>query len=341
VSGVRALAYAARAAVDPQVASARGLTDRHGATAAARNDGSSNPQVTPIYLLTGALSAFDRSFDAFASSHPNDAQRLAQWRRARSQLVDQFLAVDAQANRFRDAALPRFVPIVVTALRQQLWAKCGEWPTASCAWAGRDLAQSASDSIGSPLFAHAMDLVDAIRRDRDARVELEKALSYLLDERSSSEALSTLLTASADGMQMLQDDANLVPIYHAIATALAPSAEGDRGLVDAQLSLLTRLTGRTFDASGVELCGRELDPNQVLTSILSSAVTPVAFDGGRTMAPIEVVLDAIADVNRSAPDDTGPLDRGDYASVADEVSQFLLDKERGLEQLYAVVKNAR
>lgn len=163
----------------------------------------------------------------------------------------------------------------------------------------------------------------------------------MLDEQSSSDALTTLLTASADGMQMLQDEQNLMPILRAVSTALGPSDQGDRGLVDAQLALLTRLTGRVFDGAGAEQCGAELDPNQVLTAILSSAVTPTSFPGGRTMTPVEAIFDAIDDVNRALPDETGPLDREDYASVADEVSQFLLDKERGLEQLYAVVKNAR
>jgi hypothetical protein len=345
VSGVRALAYAMRAAVDPNVAAARGLIDRAGKASTTRSDGSVKPQVTPIDLVTNALASFDRAFAAFAAAHSQDTGRLAQWRSARSQLVDQFLTVDApQAAgapyQFHDRALPRFVPLLTGALRQQLWAECTEWPSLTCAWAGHDLAQSAADALGSPLAASGFDLLDALRQDPGARVELEKLLAYLLDEGSSSEALASLLTASADGMQVLQDDANLVPILHAVAPSLAPTADGDRGLVDAQVALLTRLTSRSFDANGVEQCGSEIDPSQTLTAVLSNAVTPTALAGGRTMTPIEVVLDAIADVNRAQPDDAGPLASGDYASVADEVSQFMLDPQRGLEQFYAICKNA-
>lgn len=346
VDGVRALAVAIRAAVDPNVAAARGLIDRAGRVTATRSDGSVKPQVTPIDLLTAALASIDRAFADYAAAHPHDTGRLAQWRSARSQLVDQFLTVDApQATggtyRFRDRALPRFVPLVTGTLRQQLWAQCTEWPAITCAWAGHDLAKSAADAVGSPLAAHGADLLDALRQDAGARVELEKLLSYLLDESSSSDALASLLAASADGMQVLQDEADLAPILQAIAPAMAASPDGDRGLVDAQVALLTRLTARSFDGSGVEQCGGELDPSQALTAVLSNAVTPTTLPGGRTMTPVEVVLDAIGDVNRARPDETGPLSQGDYASVADEVSRFLLDPQRGLEQFYAICENAR
>jgi hypothetical protein len=340
VSGVRALAYAVRAATDPGVAAARGLVDRHGNKTAARSDGTTKAQVTPIDLWTAALSGFDRAFADFAAAHPDDAQRLTQWRRARSQLVDQFLSVDLQPPRFHDAALPRFVPIAIGALRQQLWAKCVEWPRKSCGWAGSELARTAADGIGSPLFANGLDVAEAIRKDTAARVELEKLLSYLLADTSGGEALATLLASTADGIQLLQDQPNLVPISGAIAAALRPNKAGELGLVDAQLALLTRLTGRSFDPAGVEQCGRELDPNQVLTPLLAAAVTPVRLDGVRTMTPIEVVMDAVADVSRASPDESGPLEAIDYGSVADETAQFLLDDQRGLEQFYAVVRNA-
>ncbi|MEO6573621.1 MAG: hypothetical protein ABIP89_07275, partial [Polyangiaceae bacterium] len=54
--------------------------------------------------------------------------------------------------------------------------------------------------------------------------------------------------------------------------------------------------------------------------------------------PLEVILDVIGDVNRVAPDQTDKLAAGDYASIADNVGDFLVNKQRGLEQFYEIVR---
>ena len=45
-----------------------------------------------------------------------------------------------------------------------------------------------------------------------------------------------------------------------------------------------------------------------------------------------------ADVNRAAPEQTDKLQAADYANIADNVSDFLLNGESGLEQFYAIVR---
>ncbi|HEY8074966.1 MAG TPA: hypothetical protein VIF62_12670, partial [Labilithrix sp.] len=55
ISGIDAIAAATRAALDPDQAKAQGLKDRRGVVTGLRNDGKTNPQVTPAYLLTEAL----------------------------------------------------------------------------------------------------------------------------------------------------------------------------------------------------------------------------------------------------------------------------------------------
>ncbi len=347
VTGVRALAYAARSLLDPAASAARGLHDRRGGTAIVRNDGTAGGQVTPAYLAIDALVAVDRAFDAYAKASPGDAGRKAQWRHARSAIVDQFLsaskvvsATGTPAWRFDDAALPRITPVAIDILRQELHAGCPEWPDASCAWAGEAVAAKLAAALGGPLAARGADLLDALRKDDGARLELEKLLSYLLDAKSSSDALESLLVASTDGAQLLQDDQNLVPLFHAVGRALAVSADDPaaRNLVDATTAMLTRLTGKAIEPDGTETCARELDPNQVLTPILQASVTPIDLGPGRTLTPIEVILDAIAEVNRAAPADDGPLRREDYVSIAANVSDFLENKESGMEQFYAIVR---
>jgi hypothetical protein len=251
--------------------------------------------------------------------------------------VDQLLSADATGGwHFRDAALPAIAPRIVEALRQQLAVKCPEWPSRPCAWAGTQLASDLSDALSGPMFAHAVDVLDALRADPDVRARMEKLITYLLDEGSSNDALASLLVTSDDLGQVLGDQPDIVPLLHAVGAAMVPRA-GEKNLLDANLALLTRLTSPALGADGAEQCGREIDPNQILTRVLEQAVTPMV-EGGR--APLEVIMDVIGDVNRVAPENVGPMAADDYASVSAEVSSFLLDEQRGLEQFYAIVRNA-
>ncbi len=349
VDGIRVLATAAKAAVDPSEAKRRGITTRAGKATATWNDGVTVvPQVTPMYLVTDALASVDRAFDTYRNEHPSDGDRLPTFRRARSQLVDQFVGVTTTAagSRFTSPVLPRIAKVAATTLRQQLWARCPEWPSASCAWAQTGLLADLTETVHGPLVAHGVDVLDALRRDTGARVETERLLTYLLDQNGASDAWVSLLATSADAMQVVQDEPNIVPLFNVVATALEPVSRGagraDGTGVDAFLTLLGRLTGNAKGAGGTDECGREIDPNQVMTRLMKGAVEPLLLPNKRTTTPFEVVVDTIADVNREAPErpSKDPLAAADYAGIADSVSSFLLDKESGLEQFYAIVRNA-
>jgi hypothetical protein len=187
--------------------------------------------------------------------------------------------------------------------------------------------------------------MDAIRTDDAGRTETEKLLSYLVNSASNNDALAELLATSDDMMQVLRDDANLVPFYHVMAAAAVPtttSAQGtvQRGVLDATTALLARVAGKAYDANGNEICARELDPDGVLDIALANLVTPMTGTNGQpTETPLEVIIDAIADVNRASPGATTKLLGGDYANMANELSEFLLDPERGLEQFYQIVRD--
>ena len=341
VSGTRVLAEVAAQALDPNEARRRGLTDRQGNTTALRNDGTTNPQVTPVYLLAEALAEIDAAFSTWAAAHPSDTGRKAQWLRARSQLVDQVFSVHQTAGAwaFDDAALPAITPTLATTLRQQLWARCPEWPNQACAWAGITLASRAAQTLGGPLFAQTADLADALRADDGARTQVESLAQYLLDASSGNLALPSLLASSNDVVQWLDDDANLVPLLNALGVGLAPEP-GHRSFVDAQLALLSRLTERVTDSAGDELCGREVDPNQVLTVLLQGLATPASLPSGSTATPLEVFGQVITDVNRLVPASNDAVTAPDLGAIARQTVSFLTDETNGLEQFYAVVKNA-
>jgi hypothetical protein len=345
--GVTVLANATNALINPTVAMAAGLKDRHGNVTSTRNDGTTNPQVTPIYLVLEALNEIDAAFAQYAQANPKDTGRQAQWLSARSQLVDEFLTVNGENTKtqtFADPSLQHILPVIVGATRAQLWAHCPPGST-SCAWARTTLANNAATTIGGPTFAGAMDLNEAIRQDPTGRTSTEQLLTYLVDSGSSNDALAELLASSDDIIQIMSDDTNMVPFYHVMSSAMVPTttnAQGQvqRGVVDATTALLGRAAGRAYDANKVEICANELDPDGVLDVALAHLVTPMTGSNGQpTETPLEVIVDTIADVNRAAPGATTKLQGTDYANMANELSEFLLDQQRGLEQFYAIVRN--
>jgi hypothetical protein len=351
VSGIDVAAQAARAALDPSYAQQLGLKDRRGDPTAKRNDGTPVPQVTPAYLLTNALHAVDVAFDRYEEQNPGDKDRRISWHRARSQLVDQFLGVSGvgAGSAFNNPTVPKMGPVLVDLLRSQLLAHCPTSfapPYDPCSWAFADLTKNAEASLAGPLATTGIDVLDAIRNDADGKRETEQLLTYLLDTASNNDALASVLASANDVVQLLRDDQNLLPLFKVLATAMDATKYDDHGrilqksLVDAQMALLARLSGKYVDAGGTEICANEVDPNQVLTQVLANAVTPIQDPGWNGQTPLEVMIDVIADVNRADPTKpyTGTLEKDDYASVGANVVDFLTNKEHGLEQFYEVVR---
>jgi hypothetical protein len=358
LSGIQVAAAATRAAIDPNRAKAKGLTDRAGKTTTTRNDGTEVPQVTPAYLLTNALLGIDVAFDKYEQQNPGDKDRRVGWRRARSQLVDQFLGVNGieSNSTFANPSISVMTPVILDLIRSQLWAHCPNTFAApldpgtahpACDWAQKDLVQKASDSLAGPLATTGIDVMDAIRKDPDGRVEMEKMMTYLVDSASSNDALGNVLASANDVLQILRDDQNLIPLLKIGAAAVDGSQYDDKGrltqksLVDANMALLARMNGKYLDASGKEICTYEVDSNQVLAAILGRVVTPIKDGSFNGQTPLEVIIDVIADVNRVDPTQKydGTLRQADYANMSQNVVQFLSDPQNGLEQFYEVVRN--
>lgn len=360
VNGIAVAAAATRSLLDPDYSkNVLQLKDRKGNTTAKRNDGTTVAQVTPAYLLTNALGGIDVAFDTYEQQHPDDTARRANWRRARSQLVDQFMGVKGAmaTSAFANPTMTKMTPVIIDLLRAQLDKRCPQSfspPYAACTWARKDLTDHAAATLTGPLASASLDMMNAIRADKDGRHEMEVLMQYLLDAASKNDALASMLASSNDIVQLLHDDQNLVPLFHVLASAMDASTKGPDGkvqksLVDAQMALLARVSGRYFDKDSKEICRREIDPNQVLAVALGNLVTPITgastsdttaghFANGQT--PLEVIIDVIADVNRADPTQPyeGTLVKGDYSNVGDNVYDFLMNKERGLEQFYEVIR---
>ena len=319
--GVKVLAEALKVLVDP--AKNQGLRRRNGDAGVTRNDGTKNTQVTPIYLLIDAIKGFDARNAAHAAAHPGD-ERLPAWRRARSGLVDQLFAVEGTGatSRLKNSSVRAILPVLVSALRAQLAARCPN-PGSGCDWARKDLPNNARDVVTGPTFAGVLDVLDALRADPSARVELERLFVHLLTTVSPA-----TLTALVDVLQVFEDDENVTALLHAGA--------GADEIVSSAIDVIARITAESHE-NGKRVCAKEIDPSRVLPVLLTNLVTPPAA-GGQT--PIEIVMDVVADVNRRNPEETTKLEADDYASIAHEVSDFCSHPSRGLEQVYVVIKQA-
>jgi predicted trehalose synthase len=112
-----------------------------------------------------------------------------------------------------------------------------------------------------------------------------------------------------------------------------------RSAIDGLIEVLARVLARAKNPDGTERCDVEIDPDRTLPAVIAALISPTA--PGQP-APVEVLVDAIADVNRAHPevDFTTKLAAEDYASIASVVSDFCEDKASGLEQVYEVIREA-
>lgn len=344
-SGLDLLHDAAVLLFDPKHAASVGLVSRDGKTATTWADGKTpKPQVALFDLFAQAM----RGIDLRLEGKPVHAR----WRRARSQLVDQFLGIDGTgaSAKFRDRAIPKALPILLSVLREQLNANCPEREaTGACPWANdadpsKTMWKRAQQTFEEPMFSTTMNLLHEVDPNDDARREVMKLLRYLIVPSSSNNAQTSTLTSLSDMMQLLGDEENMPPIYNAIAMAAAPTeteADGQPapGAVDRTLALVRALTNeRAADGSPQP---NPYDRYHIVDRILKNLVTPMDPKDPLSQTPIEVILDVVSEVNRLNADLTAsaPLDAGDYEMVFRVVRDFMTSRTRGMEQLYEIVRH--
>jgi hypothetical protein len=323
-NGTEVMAAMVRDLLDPKVAQAMKLTDRNGSANAKWNNGKDTP-ITYFHLFADAINKFDTMWTG--SSGDADHQK---WKAARSKVVDQFLAIDAPGgdvtkSKFKNAGIKASGPILMDVLEDRVAehkAK-GDFTT----WTQKDLVNSFIESIESPITAAALDLQEKLYADESARKSLGELLVYLANQASDNDALASVMTATQDMMQLMGDEQNMVPLYHAMAVAAAPD-----GALQRSLDLIDRI--------GAVETGDQFAPThgnrRVIPKVLANMVTPI---GTTKITPIEIFLDVINELHRDAPGRGDAFDPPDYGAVARQVQEFLVDKTRGLEQLYAIVKN--
>jgi hypothetical protein len=344
VGGVKALADLIRVAVDPDLNV--GLTDRFGRLEAARNDGTTNPQTTPVNLIIDSLKGIDKVFADHEAAHPEEGSRLEPWRAARSHIVDTFLSVQGtgENSRFVNPAVTELLPTLVSMLQTQIRANCPDRTSrANCDWANGGFAANVGEVLDGPILAATMDVITAINNDPFAKQELQLFLEYLVNELSYGDAHITTATALIDILQLLDDTKHLDPVFDWLAKGAAPTVRDEDGkvltlgLIDSTIGLLSRLFASDYDGVDKRMCQSALDPHGSFSMMLQRSVTPL---GQGEETPIETIMSVIADVNRSDPRETGEFRAADFRNVATEVNDFLLNPTTGLEQVYEVIRQA-
>ena len=336
VSGAALIEKMTRILFDPGYAKSVGMVDRSGKATSTWVDGTTQPQLTVFSLFADGLHRMDLRWAEACKGLSGKEQtacaadvemRKGQWKRARSQLVDEFLAVDGTGTnaKFRNAATARTMTSLLRVAREQLNANCPDRETGQvCQWAKKDLGGKLASTLSGPLFAALMDVQEKLRADEPSRRAVERLLTYILNADSDGDALQSTLASLSDILQLLADDGNFSPIFNAASTASSPAADKDGpGAADTTIKVLKALTGDEYDRY------------HILDTVLPALVTPM--DGGKGASPIEIFMDTIADVNRIDAADKNPLDTEDYRAILGTVHDFMTSETRGLEQFYTIM----
>jgi hypothetical protein len=299
-------------------------------------------QTTPLHLVLDALARFDATF-----AEPESRGRLAPWRAARSALVDQFFSVDrigdpADASKVRYALANQRTRAVGIHLVQWLRARVAAHREDAGLddWA-RGLPERLARVLGHPLLVRALDLFDTLWEAPAPARELSRLGASLLDP-AHAEAFAGLALAAADLLELLDRDRALSPLIEFASVALAPNAFAALDAVESGSVLADVQNGSALRALELLRKVADLDtggaPSSVVSRLLKHAVLGDPRKQGR--APLETILDAIADVNRADPrtPSSEPLSAADHRQVLSRVQLFLSDRDRGLERLYDVIR---
>ncbi|HZJ64293.1 MAG TPA: hypothetical protein VFD36_12305, partial [Kofleriaceae bacterium] len=291
-----------------------GLTDRQGRTATTTSDGRPVSSLAPWHLLA----------DAYAGKAARLAEAGAEgavWPPAIRGVIDVlFRASDPGTGwRFSNEHARAVTRAAIALVRGRIDAHDQRGDRA--AWVARTLPDNARDLLTHPVLAGVADLAAALTAASGPRTALEALLRDAFDEATSPAVFAMLRTASADLIQLLSDDADVVPIAHLAGRLLAPG----KPYLATQLDLLQKLTAADDAAVLVRLAAQ-----------MFSAYDPA--DPG--VPAIAAITNAIGEVDRRRPgaDLRAAWTRDDFGSVLANVAAFLREQQRGLPRFIAIVK---
>ncbi|HNN96680.1 MAG TPA: hypothetical protein PKI03_30635 [Pseudomonadota bacterium] len=324
---------------DPEVARLGGsLSYRDGRTAAVRNDG--QPTFKPtgdtviLDVLTGAGQGKVTPYDLLAEAFRNKRARLhaaptveAGWKGAMSNLGDLYLqsrSVGAGSYKFQNPRIRSLQLAGVDLLRQRVLAHSAKGDLQS--WVQKDFLRDTTDMLTGPIGAASLDLVESMNTaSPPARQALFQILSaYTADPgpgAADAPRFRGLLSLSADLLQLMLDDADLVPIVR----KLAPLFDPQNGAIEG--------------AGWVTLRSLPSDPNQVLLQ-LGKNLLRADING---LYPAYRLGEILNEIHRARAGETGvygsDLNEADMQAITQGLGLFLADPMRGAVRLVDIVQN--
>jgi hypothetical protein len=329
VNGSAVVEHLVRVLFSQQHAKQLKIATRDGKAGTTWVDGTPQAQVTVFSLFADALHGMDRRFDE--SSLADAKERRAKWRRARSELVERFLAVEGSGTsaRFANRAVPGMLQTMLRLTREQTNARCpGRETSLACTWGREELGRDVEAMLVSPGFAALADMGDALARSDAPRREVGRFLVERLTSPGAPSVRRVLLSALADGVQLVAAERAWTPIARAAAATARPRASSSGpGALDRGLLLLDAVTRD------------KVDPHHSLDAVLPLLV--LRPERGTRRAPLEVFADVLADVNRYDASAEGPLDAQDHGHLLRTLRELLTSRTRGIAQLYSIVEKRR
>lgn len=291
-----------------------GLTDRQGRATTTTADGAPVAPLSPWHVLADAYSAKQARIAEAAGEG-------AAWPSAIRGVVDLLFRASNPGTGWK-LSNPRTRAVIraaIALIRGRIDAHDQRGDRAT--WVAQTLPASTRDLLTHPVLAGVSDLAASLTAASGPRTALEALLRDAFDETTSPAVFAMLRTASADLIQLLSDDADLVPIAHLAGRLLAPG----KPYLATQLELLQKLTAADDAAVLVRLAGQ-----------MFSGYDPA--DPG--VPAIAAIADTIGEVDRRRPgvDLHAAWTQDDFASVLGQVAAFLREEQRGLPRFIAIVK---
>lgn len=338
--GIDLLGEAARALVSPAVSTTRNLSDRRGSTAVVWKDGSHGGQITPLLMIVNALSAAD---NAYAMLGEDGKVRQAAWREARSAIVDGLLQTTGEgaSTVFSSKRFGAVAAASLRAYRGEAYARCPTSfvaPFAACQWLDAELNNEAKETLAGPLMANVSDVIDFTANDKFAVAALSDMLASFSDPARADDMVVPIAQSLIDSLGAAQDTRGVRAVLPVLTKAMDASISPQP--LDAMITLLGRVGLSPIDGNGDKRCDQAIDPNRALPRLSIKAMTPFATGPHQGVTPLELLADAIADVNRASGERGAPLVDADYVAITGVLRHFLGSKENGMDQVITILKKA-
>lgn len=323
--------------LDPGKARIGKLTFRDGRDTALRNDGTKTFAPTNDPVIKDALGASVQGkvtpYDLLAEAFLHKRARLAtapdieaSWKGAVSSLADLYLSarsVGGGAYKFQNPRIRSIQLAGLDLLRERVLSHGAAGDLAT--WVGTGLYGDLSTSLTGPLGAGVLDVADRLSSTPEVHQKLPPLITALVTDPGpgtpDAPRFKAILSMSADLMQMLLNDGDMVPVLK----KLGPLFDPDSGAIDGALALSRR--------------GLPTDPDQNLIKIGRNLYTQDATG----LYPAFRLGNVINEINRLNAGQDGVfgsvLTEPDYQSILKTVGTFLGDHQRGGARIIDIVQS--